>query len=81
MDKYVFTGTKDQFDNTELIDMLDGRSAAKGEEIELAEDEVETLKASGVKLRKVGDAEDSADDSEAAEATSESGSKDRSGSR
>lgn len=81
MEKYVFTGTKDAFDNTERVDMLDGRSAAKGEEIELAEDEVEALKASGVKLRKVGDSEDSADETaEAADETSEGG-KGRFGSR
>jgi hypothetical protein len=63
MEKFVFVGTKDGNDNTELIDMLDGRSAAHGQEIELSESEVESLKAGGVKLRKVGDSEAS-DDSE-----------------
>lgn len=66
MEKFVFVGTKGLNDNTELIDMLDGRTAARGGEIELSESEVEVLKASGLKLRKAGDSED-ADEADAAE--------------
>jgi hypothetical protein len=68
MEKFVFVGTKAHDDNTELIDMLDGRKAAHGEEIELSESEVEQLKAGGVKLRSVGESDSSDDDAaEAAE--------------
>lgn len=67
MDKFVFVGTKDGFDNTELIDMLDGRKAAHGEEIELSEGEVEQLKAGGVKLRKSDDSDEADEAAEAAE--------------
>lgn len=77
METFVFVGTKDGNDNTELVDMLDGRSAARGQEIELSEAEVEQLKAGGVKLRKVGESEDS---DEAAEAAEESGAEDASAS-
>jgi len=59
MEKFVFVGTKNLNDNTERVDMLDGRSAARGEEIELSEAEVEQLKAGGVKLRSVGESDDS----------------------
>lgn len=68
MSKFVFVGTKDGNDNTELIDMLDGRKAAHGEEIELSESEVDQLKAGGVKLRAVGESDDSDADAKASEA-------------
>ncbi len=80
MEKFVFVGTKGLHDNTELIDMLDGRTAAHGEEIELSESEVEALKAGGVKLRSVGesDGSDDAEESDAKEASASEGEGDKS---
>ncbi len=75
MEKFVFVGSKGLNDNTELIDMLDGRRAAHGEEIELSESEVEQLKAGGVKLRASGDSEDSDDEGSGSEESASEESK------
>jgi len=61
---YTFVGTKSDVDNTELIDMNDGRVAAKGQTIELSDEEAEQLKASGLSLRVADEQKSEAADKE-----------------
>lgn len=63
MAKYVFEGPKDAHQATVAIDMLDGRVAGVGQEIELSDEEAERLEQT-VNLRKASDTQSSKNDSE-----------------
>lgn len=55
---YVFKGPGDvNLDNSEVIDMLDGRRARVGEEIELSDEEAKAFRSRSLKLTKVSEEE------------------------